>query len=51
MDFEMSLEIETKTRYTITDDYSYMQFGFTAIISNYSPMKNMNKFCIYCVES
>jgi len=29
---KMGLETETKSRDPITDDYSYMQFGFTAII-------------------
>ena len=28
----MDRETETKSRDSITDDYSYMQFGFTAII-------------------
>jgi len=32
MGLETSLETETKSQDSITDNYSHMQFGFTAII-------------------
>jgi len=53
MGLKTRLETETKSPDSIIDGYSYMQFGFTAITpaSNYSPMKNKNKFRIYQVES
>jgi len=37
---EMGLETETKSQDSFTDDESYMQFGFTAIIPCIQPLSD-----------
>jgi len=53
MGCERSIETETKSRDSITDDYSYMQFGFTAIIPGIQLLSDeeKNKFRIDRVDS